>query len=109
MNLRRLIMAVLGPLTLGGLTLGASSAQASAELAKSRNCTACHAMERKLIGPSYKDIASRYGSDKDAVEKLTKKVREGGVGVWGQIVMPANPQVTPEEATTLVRWILGQK
>ena len=81
----------------------------SADLAKTRNCVACHAADRKLVGPAFKDIAAKYANDKDASVRLTKKVREGGTGVWGQVPMPANPQVSPEEATTLVKWILSHK
>lgn len=91
-----------------GITV-TSGAWASADLAKAKNCTACHAVDKKLIGPAYKDIAAKYGNDKDAVANLSKKVREGGVGVWGQIPMPANPQVSAEEANTLVKWVLSQK
>ncbi len=70
---------------------------------------ACHANDRKLVGPSYKDVAAKYASDKDAAAKLARKIREGGVGVWGQIPMPANPQVTEAEALTLARWVLTIK
>ena len=80
-----------------------------AELAKAKNCLACHAIDKKLVGPSYKDVAAKYATDKDAVAKLSKKVREGGVGVWGQVPMPANPQVNEQEAQTLVKWVLSQK
>jgi cytochrome c len=91
-----------------GLGYGAP-ALADAELARAKNCMACHAMEKKLIGPSYKDVALKYASDRNARAGLAKKVRDGGVGVWGQIPMPANPQVSADEATKLVNWILGQK
>lgn len=93
------------------LVLACSSgvALANAELAKTKNCTACHAVDKKLIGPAYKDVAAKYASDKGALAKLVKKVREGGVGVWGQIPMPANPQVSAAEAETLVKWVLNQK
>lgn len=91
------------------LAFASGAAVASADLAKAKNCMACHAEARKLIGPSYKDVATKYASDKDAVGKLTKKVREGGVGVWGQIPMPANPQVSQADAETLVKWILTTK
>jgi cytochrome c len=87
----------------------ATPAHASLDLAKAKNCTACHAVDKKLIGPSYKDVAAKYASDKDAVAKLSKKVREGGVGAWGQIPMPANPQVSADEAATLVKWVLTTK
>ena len=101
----RLIAAVLGTVAFSV----ALPANANPDLAKSKNCMACHAMDKKLIGPSYKDVASKYASDKDAVAKLSKKVREGGVGAWGQIPMPANPQVSADEAVTLVKWILAAK
>jgi cytochrome c len=90
----------------GMLTIGAP-AFASAELAKQKNCLACHAIDKKLVGPAYKDIAAKHKADKNAQATLVKKVREGGVGVWGQIPMPANPQVNEQEAQTLVKWILS--
>ncbi len=92
-----------------GLTMMSAGAYANADLAKAKNCLACHATDKKLVGPSYKDVAAKYASDKDAVAKLSKKVREGGVGVWGQVPMPANPQVNAQEAETLVKWVLSQK
>jgi len=90
----------------GMLTI-AAPALASEQLAKDRNCLACHATDKKLVGPAYKDIAAKYKADKNAHATLVKKVREGGVGVWGQIPMPANPQVNEQEAQTLVKWILS--
>ena len=84
-------------------------ARADAELMKAKNCTACHAIDKKLIGPSYKDVAAKYAGDPKAVDKLARKIREGGVGTWGQIPMPANQQVSAEEGTRLATWILGQK
>lgn len=91
------------------LAATAGAAHASADLAKAKNCVACHAADRKLVGPSFKDIAAKYANDKDAVAKLTRKVREGGSGVWGQVPMPANPQVSPDETGTLVKWVLSHK
>ena len=90
----------------GMLTI-AAPAIASEQLAKDRNCLACHATDKKLVGPAYKDIAAKYKADKNAQATLAKKVREGGVGAWGQIPMPANPQVNEQEAQTLVKWILS--
>jgi cytochrome c len=90
----------------GMLTIGAP-AFASQQLAKDKNCLACHAADKKLVGPSYKDIAAKYKADKNAQAMLVKKVREGGVGVWGQIPMPANPQVNEQEAQALVKWVLS--
>ncbi len=86
----------------GVLTMN-TPALASAELAKEKNCLACHALDKKLVGPGYRDIAAKYKSDKNAPAVLAKKIREGGVGVWGQIPMPANPQVNDQEAQTFVQ------
>lgn len=84
-------------------------AMANADLAKSKNCMACHAVANKLVGPSFKDVAAKYAGQKDAEDKLTQKVIKGGVGVWGQVPMPANAQVSEAEARTLVKWVLSQK
>jgi cytochrome c len=92
-----------------GLALMSGVATASADLAKAKNCMACHAADKKLIGPSYKDVAAKYASDKDAVSKLATKIRAGGVGVWGQIPMPANPQISEAEARTLAEWVMTAK
>jgi cytochrome c len=89
---------------------GASaSAFAQADLAKSKNCMACHAIGSKLVGPAYKDVAAKYAGQKDAEDKLVAKVMKGGSGVWGPVPMPANPQVSEAEAHTLVKWVLAQK
>ena len=104
MNRKFAVAAFVG--ACGMLAIGAP-AFASQQLAKDKNCLACHALDKKLVGPSYKDIAAKYKSDKNAQAMLVKKVRDGGVGVWGQIPMPANPQVNEQEAQTLVKWILS--
>ncbi len=80
---------------------------ASEELAKSKGCLGCHAIDRKIVGPAYKDVAQKYAGQSDAAAKLAEKVVKGGGGVWGQMPMPANPHVSPEEATKLVQWVLG--
>lgn len=82
---------------------------ASPELAKSKNCMACHAVDKKLVGPSYKDVAAKYAGQSGAVEMLATKIQKGGVGNWGQIPMPANPQVNAEDAKKLAEWILSTK
>jgi cytochrome c len=84
-------------------------ALANPELAAKKNCLACHATDKKLVGPAYKDVAAKYAGQKDAVDKLAEKVVKGGSGVWGQVPMPANTQVTPAEAKQLVQWILTIK
>jgi cytochrome c len=104
MNRKFAVAAFVG--ACGMLTIGAP-AFASQQLAKDKNCLACHAVDKKLVGPSYKDIAAKYKGDKNAQAMLVKKVRDGGVGVWGQIPMPANPQVNEQEAQALVKWVLS--
>jgi cytochrome c len=91
------------------LSLASGAALANADLAKAKNCMACHAADKKLVGPAYKDVAAKYAPDKGAAAKLAKKIREGGVGAWGQVPMPANPQVSEAEALTLANWVLATK
>lgn len=87
----------------------AGPALANQELAQKKSCLACHALDKKLIGPAYKDVAAKYAGQKDAVAKLAEKIQKGGTGVWGQVPMPANPQVNPEEAKQLATWVLSIK
>jgi len=82
---------------------------ANADLAQKKNCLACHQVDKKLVGPAYKDVAAKYAGDKDAVNKLVQKVMKGGSGVWGPVPMPANPQVNEAEAKQLVVWVLSLK
>jgi cytochrome c len=82
---------------------------ASEALAKKYNCFACHQTSKKVVGPSYKEVAAKYASDKGAQAKLVDKVKKGGVGVWGQVPMPPNAQVPDADVQALVKWILSQK
>jgi cytochrome c len=93
------------------LTLAAATAPALADtaLATAKNCMACHATDKKLVGPSYKDVAAKYAGDKSAVDKLAGKIQKGGTGVWGPVPMPANTQVTEAEAKKLAAWVLTIK
>lgn len=88
--------------------LTSSSAFAQADLARARNCMACHAVASKLVGPAFKDVASKYSGQKGAEDKLVQKVLKGGRGSWGVVPMPANPQVSEAEARSLVKWISAQ-
>jgi cytochrome c len=85
------------------------NAVASEELAKKHNCLACHQVDKKVVGPSYKEVAAKYRGDKGAEAKLMDKVKKGGAGVWGQVPMPPNPTVPDGELKALVTWILNQK
>ncbi len=89
--------------------LAAPAAFASEDLAKNKNCLACHQTDKKLVGPAYKEVAAKYAGQKDAVAKLAEKIQKGGTGVWGQIPMPANPQVNADEAKALATWVLSLK
>ena len=89
--------------------LASSSAMANADLAKAKNCMACHAVATKVLGPAFKDVAAKYAGQKDAEDKLVGKVLKGGAGAWGTMPMPANPQVSDAEARTLVKWVMAQK
>ena len=84
-------------------------ALANEALAKSKNCMACHAVDKKLVGPSYKDVAKKYAGDAKAVDALATKIIKGGSGVWGAIPMPANTQVSEADAKKLAAWVLSQK
>ena len=92
------------------LTVAATAAMADAmALAKANACLACHAVDKKLVGPSFKDVAAKYADRKDAVEYLTKKIKSGGAGVWGPIPMPAQARLSDAQATELAQWVLKAK
>ena len=79
-----------------------------ASIKSASNCMACHAVDKKLVGPAYKDVATKYKGDKTAADKLAAKVMKGGSGAWGPVPMPANPQVSEADAKKLVAWVLNQ-
>ena len=87
----------------------ASSAYAQEDLAKKHNCFACHAVDKKVVGPSYKDVAAKYRNDPQAEAKLFEKVKKGGSGVWGPVPMPPNATVPDGDIKKLVGWVLSQK
>jgi cytochrome c len=87
----------------------ASAAQANEKLAQSSGCTTCHNIDKKILGPSYKDIAEKYRDNKGAEADLFKKVKGGSKGVWGPIPMPPNAHVKDDDVKTLVKWILSTK
>jgi cytochrome c len=89
--------------------LASAPAFADLALATSKNCMACHAVDHKVVGPAYKDVAAKYKGDKTAADKLATKVMKGGSGSWGAVPMPANTQVSEAEAKKLVAWVLSQK
>jgi len=86
-----------------------ASAQSGEDLLKKNGCTACHAIDKKVVGPAYKDVAAKYKGDAGAPAKLMAKVKAGGTGVWGQVPMPPNPQVKDDELKTMVSYVLSLK
>jgi cytochrome c len=91
----------------GAMLSGASFA--NQELATKSACMACHAVDKKIVGPAYKDVAKKYAGDAGAEAKLIEKVKKGGSGVWGPVPMPPNVAVKDEDVKTLVQWILSMK
>jgi len=92
-----------------GLAVAALPAAANEELAKKSGCLACHAADKKIVGPSYKEVAAKYKGDAKAEAMLIDKVKKGGTGTWGQIPMPPNAAVSDADIKTLVKWVLSQK
>jgi cytochrome c len=86
-----------------------SPAFADQALAQSKNCLSCHGIEKKIVGPAYKDVAKKYAGQKDASDKLTSKIMKGGAGVWGVVPMPVNSQVNEADARKLANWVLSLK
>jgi cytochrome c len=103
MNTPRILLATIAA------ALVTAPALANEELAKKDACTACHAVDKKLVGPAYKDVAAKYRGDPKAEAILEEKVKKGGVGVWGQVPMPPNAHVKDEDIKTLVKWVLSLK
>jgi cytochrome c len=102
--MKRLVL----PLMLAGLAV-ALPAKADEAMARKYNCLACHAVDKKIVGPAYKDVAKKYAGQKDAQAKLVQKVEKGGSGVWGNIPMPPNSSVPDADVKALVKWILSLK
>lgn len=87
----------------------AGAASANQALAQKNACLSCHGVDKKIVGPSFKDIAKKYAADKGAHAKLAGKVKAGGKGVWGEVPMPPNPQVKQEDLDKIIDWVLAQK
>jgi cytochrome c len=102
----RLVSALALVLSFAGI---ATPAAADLALATSKNCMSCHAVDRKVLGPSFKDVAAKYKDNKGAVDLLATKIVKGGAGVWGPVPMPANTQVSEADAKKLAAWVLSTK
>jgi cytochrome c len=103
-------MKQIAPLfALVGFTLVAAPAWANEDLAKKHACTACHAVDKKVVGPAFKDVAAKYRGNAKAEAMLVEKVKKGGVGVWGQVPMPPNSNVPDADIKALVKWVCALK
>jgi cytochrome c len=80
---------------------------ATQALAQKHACLSCHGVDKKIVGPAFKDVAAKYKGDKEALGKLSAKVKKGGSGVWGSIPMPPNPQVKDDDIKSIVTWVLS--
>ncbi len=92
-----------------GLMVCAGSVRADYDLMVKKNCLACHYVDKRKYGPSFQQVAAKYADQKNAAEVLAKKIRRGGTGVWGQDVMPPQPQVSATEARALATYVLSVK
>lgn len=93
----------------GVLAAGVANAQSGEDLLKKNGCTACHTIDKKLVGPPYVEVAAKYKGDAGAAAKLAEKVKKGGTGVWGQVPMPPNPTVSDADIKAMVAYILSLK
>ena len=93
----------------GLIAAGAVNADAGEDLLKKSGCTACHAIDKKVVGPAYAEVAAKYKGNAGAAAKLAEKVKKGGSGVWGQVPMPPNPAVKDDDIKTMITYILALK
>jgi cytochrome c len=92
-----------------GLLVAAAPVRADYDLVVKKNCLACHQVDKRKYGPNFKEIAGKYADQKNAADVLARKIRRGGTGVWGQDVMPPQPQVSSTEARALAMYVLSVK
>ena len=92
-----------------GVLVSAGAARADYDLVVKKNCLACHQVDKRKYGPNFKEVAAKYAEQKNATELLAKKIRKGGTGVWGEDVMPPQPQVSAKEARAIATYVLSLK
>jgi cytochrome c len=103
------LMLTVAPAALLLMSGAAAAEDSGMALAQKNACLSCHSVDKKIVGPAYKDVAKKYAGDKGAAAKLAAKVKAGGKGVWGQVPMPPNPQVKDEDLKKIIAWVLSQK
>lgn len=107
--MKRMIPAIAASALCATMWAGSAVAASPEETLKSSGCTACHAIDKKLVGPAYKDVAAKYRNDKGAEAKLVEKVKKGGSGVWGPVPMPPHPQLKDADIHAMVKYVLSLK
>lgn len=106
---RNIITALPQAILLAAATFMASNSFANEALARKNDCLGCHAVAVKLVGPAFKDVAAKYADQSDAAERLAESVRNGSVGKWGDLPMPAHPKLSAADAKKLAQWVLKTK
>ena len=109
LNNQRAFPAALKLLILAAASLVAGNSFGNEALAKKNDCLGCHAIAVKLVGPAFKDVAAKYAGQSDAAERLVESIRNGSVGKWGDLPMPAHPKLSAADAKKLVEWVLKAK
>jgi cytochrome c len=102
-------IAAIALAAVGLAVTGSALADAGEDLLKKSGCTACHAIDKKIVGPAYVDVAAKYKGDAGSAAKLAEKVKKGGSGVWGPVPMPPNPTVSDADLKTMIAYILALK
>ncbi|CAN7169233.1 c-type cytochrome [Trinickia sp. LjRoot230] len=95
------------PISLAAVSAAAAQQPDGFVIARSNACLGCHTVDRKLVGPSFRQVAAKYKGDAQALGKLSTKVRDGGSGVWGVIPMPSHPRMTDDDIDKVVKWVLA--
>ncbi len=103
--MKKLVMAAVP----AALLMLSGAALADQQLAQKNACMSCHGVDKKIVGPAFKEVAAKYAGNKAAHDMLVEKVKTGSKGVWGPIPMPPNPQVKPEDADKIITWVLSLK
>ena len=107
--MKSMIPAIAAGALCAAMWTGSAAAASPDEMLKSSGCTACHAIDKKVVGPAYKDVAAKYRGQKGAEAKLAEKVKKGGSGVWGPVPMPPNAQLKDEDIHAMVKYVLSLK
>lgn len=107
MSMTSIPLLAVALLALSNTAALAQNAAAAKTLASKSVCLACHAVDKKLVGPAFKDVAAKHQGQTDALDKVSARIRSGGVGLYGPVPMPAQAQLKDDELKLLAGWILA--